>query len=80
VHIAEMNKRTIAYAGEITSNGARIATAVWRIACVSRLPDGSIKSTDIPADVAGRLEPYYRPSPAVAHRASHIARRPSNNE
>lgn len=58
VQISEMTTRTIAYAGEITSNGERIATGSWKIACVSRLPDGGMKSAEIPADVADRLKPY----------------------
>ena len=57
VRIAEMTKRTIAYSGEISRNGERVATGIWKIACVTRLPDGSIKSADIPADVADRLKP-----------------------
>ena len=57
VRIGEMTRRTIAYLGEITSNGERIATGTWRIACVNRLPDGSMKSAEIPADVATRLKP-----------------------
>src|SRR5687767_5830133 len=43
VRVSEMTRRTIAYAGEITRNGERIATASWKIACVNRLPDGTIK-------------------------------------
>ena len=58
VEISEMTTRTIAYAGEITSNGERIATGAWKIACVSRLADGRMKSAEIPADVADRLKPY----------------------
>src|SRR4051812_15829993 len=59
VQISEMTTRTIAYAGEITRNGERIATASWKIACV-RLDAGNMKSTDIPQDVAERLKPYRR--------------------
>ena len=58
VQISEMTSRTIAYAGEITSHGERIATGSWKIACVSRLPDGRMKSAEIPADVSDRLKPY----------------------
>ena len=58
VAIAELGKRTISYRGVITKNGERVATASWKIACVSRLPDGSIRSAEIPADVAERLEPF----------------------
>jgi YbgC/YbaW family acyl-CoA thioester hydrolase len=57
VRIGEMTKRTITYIGEITSKGERIATGTWKIACVNKLPDGSMKSADIPADVATRLKP-----------------------
>jgi acyl-CoA thioester hydrolase len=57
VRISDMTKRTITYAGEITRNGERVATGSWKIACVSKLPDGGMKSADIPADVAARLKP-----------------------
>ena len=58
VRISDLGKRTISYIGEITRSGERIATASWKIACVNRLPDGAIKSAEIPADVADRLRPY----------------------
>jgi YbgC/YbaW family acyl-CoA thioester hydrolase len=58
VHITEMTRRTIAYAGEITRNGERVATGNWKIACVTRFPDGTIKSADIPAAVAECLKPF----------------------
>jgi 4-hydroxybenzoyl-CoA thioesterase/acyl-CoA thioester hydrolase len=56
VRITEMARRTISYSGEITREGERIATGQWRIAAVTRQPDGSIRSTDIPAEVAARLK------------------------
>ena len=63
VRIAEISKRIITYSGEIVSNGEKIATGTWKIACVSKLPDGSMKSADIPAAVAERLKPFaYRTS------------------
>lgn len=58
VRISEMTSRVISYAGEITSHGERIATGSWKIACVSKLADGRMKSAEIPADVADRLKPY----------------------
>jgi acyl-CoA thioester hydrolase len=58
LHIAEMTKRTIRYEGTITRGGARVAAATWKIACVDRLPDGSLKSAEIPANVAERLKPF----------------------
>jgi YbgC/YbaW family acyl-CoA thioester hydrolase len=63
VRITEMTKRTITYSGEIKSNDERVATSTWRIACVTKLPDGSMRSTDIPTQVANRLRPFeHRPS------------------
>ena len=57
VRVADMSKRTITYAGEITSSGQTIATGSWKIACVTRLPDGTLRSVEIPADIAERLRP-----------------------
>ena len=57
VRIAEMTNRTITYAGEITSKSERVATGSWKIACVNKLPDGTMKSTAIPEHVASRLAP-----------------------
>lgn len=55
LRIKEMTRRTILYEGTITRGAERIATGSWKIACVDRLPDGSMKSAEIPADVAERL-------------------------
>ena len=73
VRISEMTKRTIAYSGEITGNGDRIATGVWKIACVTRLADGTMKSAEIPADVADRLRPYVNRPSVIDHRPSDTA-------
>jgi acyl-CoA thioester hydrolase len=62
VRIAEMTARTITYAGEIHRNGEKVATGSWTIACVTKLPDGTMRSADIPADVAERLTPAGLPS------------------
>jgi YbgC/YbaW family acyl-CoA thioester hydrolase len=70
VVIAEMTSRTIRYAGTITREGKRIATAVWKIACVDKLPDGRMRSTNIPADILERLEPYVHRSSDIGHRSS----------
>jgi len=56
VRITEMTRRTITYEGEITRGGERVASGTWRIACVNKLADGTIRSTEIPADVAERLK------------------------
>jgi YbgC/YbaW family acyl-CoA thioester hydrolase len=58
VRIAEMTTRTITYAGEIERNGERVAAGSWKIACVTRLADGTMKSAEIPADIANRLKGY----------------------
>jgi YbgC/YbaW family acyl-CoA thioester hydrolase len=58
VHISELTKRSITYSGQITRNGERIATGSWKIACVSKLPDGSMKSADIPVEIAKRLNEH----------------------
>jgi acyl-CoA thioester hydrolase len=77
VRISEMTRRTIAYAGEITRNGERVATGTWKIACVTRLPDGGIRSADIPADVAERLKPSEIRASDVGRRASDLGSRTS---
>ena len=56
VRISEMTRRTISYAGEITRNGERVATGSWKIACVATLPDGTMKSADIPEEVVRRFQ------------------------
>ena len=55
VRIAELGKRTISYVGEISGDGHRIATASWKIACVKKLADGTMKSTIIPSEVVERF-------------------------
>lgn len=57
VRIVEMTARAIRYEGVITRDGERVATATWKIACVSKLPDGTMRSADIPAEIAERLKP-----------------------
>jgi YbgC/YbaW family acyl-CoA thioester hydrolase len=73
VRITEMTRRTITYSGEIMKDGERIATGAWRIACATKQPDGTLRSTDIPADVAEGLKPSeHRPS-SIDHRSSNPA-------
>jgi YbgC/YbaW family acyl-CoA thioester hydrolase len=62
VIIAEITSRTIRYEGSITRDGERIANAVWKTACVHKLPDGGMKSTNIPANVVERLKPFQFPT------------------
>jgi len=51
IRVAEITKRTIGYTCEMTQDGQRIATGTLRIACVNKLPDGTMKSTEIPPGV-----------------------------
>ncbi len=70
VVVAELTKRTVRYEGVITRDGERVASAAWKIACVSRQPDGSMRSTEIPANVRERLEPYVHRTSDIGHRIS----------
>ena len=70
VRISDLTRRTIAYTGEITRDGERVASGRWKIACVAKLPDGSMKSAEIPADVADRLKPFQSRTPDVGPRIS----------
>ena len=75
VRIAEMTGRTIRYEGVVTRDSERIASGTWKIACVNKLPDGSIKSADIPVEIAERLKPS-----GNAPRTSDLAPRTSDTE
>src|SRR5215471_17986621 len=78
VAIAEMTSRTIRYEGTIMRNGDRVASATWKIACVDKLPDGGMKSTNIPADVLHRLEPYVHRSSDIGSWTSDLGPRTSS--
>jgi acyl-CoA thioester hydrolase len=66
VRIAEMRPRTIRYEGTITRGGEKVATAAWKTACVTTLPDGTMKSADIPTDVTERLKRFVIPTSGSA--------------
>jgi acyl-CoA thioester hydrolase len=55
IRVTEITKRAISYTCDITRDDQRIATGTLKIACVAKLPDGSMKSTDIPEDIAQRF-------------------------
>jgi acyl-CoA thioester hydrolase len=57
IRVTEITKRTMSYVCEMTQDGQKIATGTLKIACVSKLPDGSMKSVEIPQDIAMRLKP-----------------------
>ncbi len=73
VRVTEVARRTITYAGEITRAGERVATGTWRTACVTRQPDGSLRSTEIPPNVAHRLKPSADRPSTIDHRSSNPA-------
>jgi len=70
VRISEISRRTISYSGEITSRGNKIASATWKIASVTKLPDGTMRSAEIPADVAERLKPFVFRTSDIGYRLS----------
>jgi len=66
IRVTEITNRTMSYVCEMTQDGRKIATGTLKIACVSKLPDGSMKSVEIPEDIAMRFKPSdSRTSPLV---------------
>src|SRR6266550_6483038 len=57
IRVTEITNRTMSYVCEMTQDGRKIATGTLKIACVSKLPDGSMKSVEIPEDIAMRFKP-----------------------
>lgn len=62
IRVTEMTKRTISYTCDIARDGQRIATGSLKIACVAKLPDGTMRSADIPEDIARRFKPSETPN------------------
>ena len=58
IRITEITTRTIAYACEMSQNGQKIATGTLKIACIRKLPDGSMRSAVIPEETAIRFKPF----------------------
>jgi acyl-CoA thioester hydrolase len=56
IRIVEITKRTIRYACALAQGDVTLANGDLTIACVRRRPNEPMKSTDIPADVAARLQ------------------------
>jgi len=57
IRVTEITRRAISYTCEITRDQQRIATGSLKIACVSKLPDGTMRSAEIPEDIARRFKP-----------------------
>lgn len=58
IRVTEVTSRTMSYACEMTQDGRRVATGTLKIACVSKLPDGTMKSTGIPPAIAERFDAF----------------------
>jgi YbgC/YbaW family acyl-CoA thioester hydrolase len=55
IRLTEITKRTMSYACEMTQGGRKVATGTLKIACVARQPDGTMRSTEIPEEIARRF-------------------------
>jgi acyl-CoA thioester hydrolase len=56
IRITELTRRTISYACEMRQHENRIATGSLKIACVRKLADGTMKSAEIPEEIARRFQ------------------------
>jgi len=59
LRIAELTPKRIRYGCVLLKDGTEIATGTMTIACVRKLPDQTMESTDIPADVASRFQVFH---------------------
>ena len=73
MRISEIARRTISYAGEILSRGEKVATGSWKIASIVKLPDGTMRSVEVPTNVAESLKPFVCRTSDVGHRSSDTA-------
>ncbi len=56
IRIDAIGDKSITYACVLVKDGARVANGSMTIACVERLPDGTIRSRPIPAEIAELFE------------------------
>ena len=61
IRVAEISRRTIGYTCEISQGDRRIATGSLKIACVTKQPDGGMRSVEIPEEIALRFKPSDNP-------------------
>jgi acyl-CoA thioester hydrolase len=61
IRITEITRRTMSYRCEMSQDGEKVATGTLKIACVAKGANGSMKSADIPDDVARRFTPHLQP-------------------
>jgi acyl-CoA thioester hydrolase len=72
IRVTEITKRTMSYACQMTQDGQKIATGTLKIACVSKLPDGTMRSVEIPDEIAMRFKPSEPPTPDLRPPTSHL--------
>src|SRR5918995_4859356 len=58
VRIAELKTRTIEYEFTLVRGKSVIAVGTMTSICVRKQPDGTMRATEIPAEIADKLEPY----------------------
>jgi YbgC/YbaW family acyl-CoA thioester hydrolase len=56
LRVAARTKKTIRYDAELRKDGETIGTGSLTIICVSRRPGEPMRATDIPAEIAARLD------------------------
>ena len=56
ITVTEVTRRTISYACLITQGNEKVATAGLTIACVRQGPQRTMKSIDIPTEIAERFQ------------------------
>lgn len=56
LRVAEITRRTIRYTCRLSQGAATVATGDLTIACVRRTPGEPMKSIEIPAEVAARIQ------------------------
>jgi YbgC/YbaW family acyl-CoA thioester hydrolase len=57
LRVAARTKKTIRYDAELRKDGETIGTGSLTIICVSRRPGEPMRATDIPAEIAARIDP-----------------------
>lgn len=56
IRIVSLREKSLRYVCTLTKGGERIATGTVTVVCVSRGPDGVMKSRPLPADIVARFE------------------------
>jgi acyl-CoA thioester hydrolase len=59
LRIADLTTKRIRYTCVLLKDDLKIATGTMTIACVRKLPDQPMQSTEIPADIASRFQIFH---------------------